>query len=260
MEAEETNGETVQPGQGGDAAELDKGKAAAEGSEADGGEEGAEDAELKGKLSPEAQAKLDRRIGKLTAKAKGAAEERDQLKARLAEIEAEKQRTADAEVAHLGVAPEYFEAEDLKTVKAAEADIAEADAAEKAWASYAATEDGYTDKTTKQTFTPAQCAKFAAQAARQAGAAEARKQVVVDRARAKMLADLRETRARKAGPKPDAGASRVPAAPKTIAKQPGEGAGGGSTPARPADIAGGGAAANVPKNQAEAKAWLNSDE
>jgi hypothetical protein len=58
--------------------------------------------------------------------------ERDALKAELDRIKEEKQRTADAEVAHLGVAPEYFEAEDTKVVKAAEAEIAEAAAAERA--------------------------------------------------------------------------------------------------------------------------------
>jgi hypothetical protein len=256
MEAEDIGetGETTQPGQGGDTA--DTGAVKAEGAETQ--EAGGEDADkLKGKLSPEVQELIDKRIGKLTAKAKTAAEERDALRAELDRIKAEKDEAEAAKFGHLPVMPEYLTPEARTELAAAERELAEAGEAEATWNSYAASEEGYTDRKTGRTYTPKQCAEFARQAAREAGKAEARKELVVRGARKRQEADLRELRARKVAPKPGAGAPRVTETPKTIAKQPGEGGGGGGAPARPADIDPGRVAADRPKTQADAKAWLN---
>lgn len=253
MEAEhiEDTGETTLPGQGGDTAE--QGQAATDGAQArpDAGDD-ADEKELKGKLAPEVQEKIDRRIGKLTAKAKTAEERAAKAEEELERLRAERDEAESAKFAHLPVMSEYLDAEARKGIADAESELAEAERAEQAWTRAAEGEDGYTDKRTGKAYTPAECAKFAAAWARKAGFAEARREALVSAARRRQEADLREFRAAKAKPKPGAGAPEVPAKPKPNLKDAG-GGGGDGAPAAPADIQRRATPPKPPQSQNEAK-------
>lgn len=253
MEAEhiEDTGETTLPGQGGDTAE--QGAEAAEGAQArtDAGED-ADDKDLKGKLAPEVQEKIDRRIGKLTAKAKAAEERAAQKEQELERLRAERDEAESAKFAHLPVMPEYLDAEARKGISDAESELAEAERAERAWTAAAQSDEGHTDKQTGKAYTPAECAKFAAAWARKAGFAEARRESIVSAARRRQEADLREFRASKAKPKPGAGAPEVPAKPKPNLKDA-DGGGGDRSPAAPPDIQRRASPPKPPQTQNDAK-------
>lgn len=254
---DDETGKTTPPGQSGDAAEQGAEKALGEGSPEAGGE-GA-DLDWKGKVPPEVQEKIDRRIGKITAKHKAAEERMGVMEAELNQLKAEREEAEAAKTAHLGVPPEYFEGDELKTIEKAEADLLKAENAVASWERYADSDDGYVDQETGKSYTPAQCARFAAEAAKMVGRAEGVKGLIVDRAQKRLRNDLRELKAAKARPKPGAGAPEAPATPRRIdSPDDGTGAPRGGAPARPADTPPTpGAAAKVPQSQDQARAWLD---
>lgn len=159
----------------------------------------------RGALPPEVQAAIDKRIGKITAKQKAAEEEAQRLRE---ELKALRQKAEDAEaakIAHLGVPPQFFSAEEKTAVQEAEAAQLKAESNAEYFAELA--EKGEDADVGGRTYTAAQCRRFSLEWAKRAGSAEGRKEAIVERARAAMVEKLKKLES------PEASRPAVKAAP-----------------------------------------------
>lgn len=168
---------------------ADAGQAAPEDIQA-GEEQTASEKNERGALPPEVQAAIDKRIGKITAKQKAAEEEAQQLRE---ELKALRQKADDAEaakIAHFGVPPQFFSAEEKAAVQEAEAAQLKAESNAEYFAELA--EKGEDADVGGRTYTAAQCRRFSLDWAKRAGSAEGRKEAIVERARAAMVEKLKK--------------------------------------------------------------------
>lgn len=237
----------------GETPEAPEKKGAPESAELDGaepdldkGKDGEEEEEEFKKLTPKQQESVNRRIGKITAKAKAYEKELKELRERL-NTQDEAARTAeDAKYAHLQVLPEYFTAEDRSRIDALEKDISEAAKAADSWE--AVEEDV---EVRGKTYTQKEALKMAAQARKAEGRAQGALDAIVEAAKRKQTEDIRRGRAQKSAKPPEAD----PEKPEQKPRKPGASAP-PSPSAKPADRRGAPTAAPV-KTQKEAKAWLH---
>lgn len=212
----------------------------------DKGKDGEDDDEDIKKLDPKTQEKINRRIGKITAKAKQLEEELKGLKERLKTQDEATRAAEDAKYAHLQVLPEYFTAEDRSRIDKLEEEISNAAKAADSWESVE--EDV---EVRGKTYTQKEALKMAAQARKAEGRAQGALDAIVEAAKRKQTEDIRRGRAQKSA-KPD---EVDPEKTEQKPRKPGASAPPSSS-ARPADRRG--AATPTPvKTQQEAKAWLN---
>lgn len=159
----------------------------------------------RGALPPEVQAAIDKRIGKITAKQKAAEEEAQRLREELKALRQKAEEAEAAKIAHLGVPPQFFSAEEKAAVQEAEAAQSKAESNAEYFAELA--EKGEDADVGGRTYTAAQCRRFSLEWAKRAGSAEGRKEAIVERARAAMVEKLKKLES------PDASRPAVRAAP-----------------------------------------------
>ena len=170
---------------------ADAGQAAPEDNQAgDEAETANEKTNERGALPPEVQAAIDKRIGKITAKQKAAEEEAQQLRDELKALRQKAEEADAAKIAHLGVPPQFFSAEEKTAVQEAEAAQSKAELNAEYFAELA--EKGEDADVGGRTFTAAQCRRFSLEWAKRAGSAEGRKESIVERARAAMVEKLKK--------------------------------------------------------------------
>lgn len=195
---------------------ADAGQAAPEDIQA-GEEQTASEKNERGALPPEVQAAIDKRIGKITAKQKAAEEEAQQLRE---ELKALRQKADDAEaakIAHFGVPPQFFSAEEKAAVQEAEAAQLKAESNAEYFAELA--EKGEDADVGGRTYTAAQCRRFSLDWAKRAGSAEGRKEAIVERARAAMVEKLKKLDSPEA-PRPAAKAAPAKPAASAASSEP----------------------------------------
>lgn len=195
---------------------ADAGQAAPEDIQA-GEEQTASEKNERGALPPEVQAAIDKRIGKITAKQKAAEEEAQQLRE---ELKALRQKADDAEaakIAHFGVPPQFFSAEEKAAVQEAEAAQLKAESNAEYFAELA--EKGEDADVGGRTYTAAQCRRFSLDWAKRAGSAEGRKEAIVERARAAMVEKLKKLESPDA-PRPAAKAAPSKPAASAASSEP----------------------------------------
>jgi hypothetical protein len=180
-----------------------------------------------------------RRVDKLTARAKGAEEENAKLREELEGFKSERDKRELEGLKGLPVMPEALTADERKEVKTLRPQLDEASRDADYWFSHA--EDGVTLKDGRE-FSGAQCREFGRMKEREAAKLEARLDAIMDSGRGRLSRLLKKHGAELLG-EDTAEPPKVPAAPKAPPKaqppkQAPERAPGGGAPAAAKDGAG----------------------
>jgi len=185
-------------------------------------------------------ARWQRRVDRLTARAKGAEEENARLKEELEGLKGERDKRELEDLKGLPVMPEALTADERKEVKSLRPKLDEAAGDADFWFSHA--EDGYTMKDGRE-FSAAQCRQFGRMKERDAAKLEARLDAIMDSGRSRLSRLLKRHGAELLPGAADEEPPKVPAAPKAPPKAPTpkqapERAPGGGAPAAAKDGAG----------------------
>jgi hypothetical protein len=196
-------------------------------------------ADSEGANEKDPDARWQRRVDKLTARAKGAEEENAKLREELEGFKSERDKRELEGLKGLPVMPEALTADERKEVTTLRPQLDEASRDADYWFSHA--EDGVTLKDGRE-FSGAQCREFGRMKEREAAKLEARLDAIMDSGRGRLSRLLKKHGAELLG-EDTAEPPKVPAAPKAPPKaqppkQAPERAPGGGAPAAAKDGAG----------------------
>jgi hypothetical protein len=197
-------------------------------------------------IAPEIQAKIDKRIAKLTARAKTAEERLAEAQKRIELLDETERKAEEAKFASLGVHPEFIEPEERQTIQATQSELQEARRAADFWEG----REEYIDSASGKTYDTAACRRFALEARKAEGRAEGKLDAVLERAKARMregvkaALELKKSRSAVVTPKPAASKPKADDSVSTI-----------TAPAIPPDATRSTIAGAPPKTQTEAKAF-----
>ena len=197
-------------------------------------------ADSEGANEKDPDARWQRRVDKLTARAKGAEEENAKLREELEGYKSERDKREMEGLKGLPVMPEALTADERKEVKTIRPQLDEATRDADYWFSHA--EDGVTLKDGRE-FSGAQCREFGRMKEREAAKLEARLDAIMDSGRSRLSRLLKRHGAELLPGAADEEPPKVPAAPKAPPKAPTpkqapERAPGGGAPAAAKDGAG----------------------
>ena len=195
-------------------------------------------ADSEGANEKDPDARWQRRVDKLTARAKGAEEENAKLREELEGYKSERDKREMEGLKGLPVMPEALTADERKEVKTIRPQLDEATRDADYWFSHA--EDGVTLKDGRE-FAGAQCREFGRMKEREAAKLEARLDAIMDSGRGRLSRLLKKHGAELLG-EDTAEPPKVPAAPKAPPKAP--------TPKQAPERAPGGGAAPSAKDGA----------